>query len=125
MAERFEKRLVKNNNKNRVRLKVKEKPKVMRSYQVDKLRKRDRKVKYAISLLVFAFIGTLTTLLIIKRINLSNDRFEYNRLQAEIVSYELQRNRLQDNLDEAIDLNRIQRYAIEDLGMVYKNDKNN
>lgn len=125
MAERFEKRLVKNNNKNRVRLKVKEKPKVMRSYQVDKLRKRDRKVKYAISLLVFAFIGTLTTLLIIKRINLSNDRFGYNRLQAEIVSYELQRNRLQDNLDEAIDLNRIQRYAIEDLGMVYKNDKNN
>ena len=125
MAERFEKRLVKNNNKNRVRLKVKEKPKVMMSYQVDKLRKRDRKVKYAISLLVFAFIGALTTLLIIKRINLSNDRFEYNRLQAEIVSYELQRNRLQDNLDEAIDLNRIQRYAIEDLGMVYKNDKNN
>ena len=97
----------------------------MRSYQVDKLMKRDRKVKYAISLLVFAFIGALTTLLIIKRINLSNDRFEYNRLQAEIVSYELQRNRLQDNLDEAIDLNRIQRYAIEDLGMVYKNDKNN
>ena len=125
MAERFEKRLVKNNNKNRVRLKVNEKPKVMRSYQVDKLRKRDRKVKYAISLLVFAFIGALTTLLIIKRINLSNDRFEYNRLQAEIVSYELQRDRLQNNLDEAIDLNSIQRYAIEDLGMVYKNDKNN
>lgn len=125
MAERFEKRLVKNNNKNRVRLKVNEKPKVMRSYQVDKLRKRDRKIKYAISLLVFAFIGALTTLLIIKRINLSNDRFEYNRLQAEIVSYELQRDRLSNNLDEAIDLNRIQRYAIEDLGMVYKNDKNN
>lgn len=125
MAERFEKRLVKNNNKNRVRLRVKEKPKVMRSYQVDKLRKRDRRVKYAISFLVFAFITTLATLLIIKRRNLSNDRFEYNRLQAEIVSYELQRNRLQDNLDEAIDLNRIQRYAIEEMGMVYKNDKNN
>lgn len=125
MAERFDKRLVKNNNKNRVRLRVKEKPKVMRSYQVDKLRKRDRRVKYAISFLVFAFITTLATLLIIKRRNLSNDRFEYNRLQAEIVSYELQRNRLQDNLDEAIDLNRIQRYAIEEMGMVYKNDKNN
>ena len=125
MAERFEKRLVKNNNKNRVRLKVKEKPKVMRSYQVDMLRKRDRRVKYAISFFVFAFITTLATLLIIKRRNLSNDRFEYNRLQAEIVSYELQKNRLSNNLDEAIDLNRIQRYAIEDLGMVYKNDKNN
>lgn len=56
---------------------------------------------------------------------MSNDKFEYNRLQAEIVSYELTRDRLQNNLDEAIDLNRIQRYAIEDLGMVYKNDKNN
>ena len=124
MAERFEKRLVKNNNKNRVRLKVNEKPKVMRSYQVDKLRKRDRRVKYAVSFLVFAFITTLATLLIIKRRNLSNDRFEYSRLQAEIVSYELQRNRLQDNLDEAIDLNRIQRYAIEEMGMVYKSDRN-
>lgn len=125
MAERFEKRLVKNNNKNRVRLKVKEKPKVMRSYQVDKLRKRDRHVKYAISFLCFAIIASMATFLIIKRINLSNNRFEYNRLQAEIVSYELQRNRLQNNLDEAIDLNRIQRYALEEMGMVYKNDKNN
>lgn len=89
------------------------------------LRKRDRRVKYAISFFVFAFITTLATLLIIKRINLSNDRFEYNRLQAEIVSYELQKNRLSNNLDEAIDLNRIQRYAIEEMGMVYKNDKNN
>ena len=67
----------------------------------------------------------MATFLIIKRINLSNDRFEYNRLQAEIVSYELQRDRLQNNLDEVIDLNRIQRYAIEDLGMVYKKDNNN
>ena len=124
MAERFEKRLVKNNNKNRVRLKVKEKPKVMRSYQVDMLRKRDRRVKYAISFFLFVFITTLATLLIIKRRNLSNDRFEYNRLQAEIVSYELQRDRLQNNLDEAIDLNTIQRYAIEDLGMVYKKNNN-
>lgn len=124
MAERFEKRLVKNNNRNRVRLKVKERPKPTRSNQVDKLRKRDRNVKYAISLLSFAIIATMATFLIIKKINLSNDRFEYNRLQAEIVSYELQRDRLQNNLDEAIDLNSIQRYAIEDLGMVYKKNNN-
>ena len=42
MAERFEKRIAKNNNKNRVRLKVKERPKVSRSYQIEKIRKRDR-----------------------------------------------------------------------------------
>ena len=124
MAERFERRLVKNNNRNRVRLKVKERPIPTRSNQVDKLRKRDRNVKYAISLLSFAIIAIMATFLIIKKINLSNDRFEYNRLQAEIVSYELQRDRLQNNLDEAIDLNTIQRYAIEDLGMVYKKNNN-
>ena len=125
MAERFEERLVKNNNRNRVRLKVKERPKVTRSYQIDRLRSRDRKVKYTISFLCFAMILTMAVYLLVKKINLSNDKFEYNRLQAEIVSYELTRDRLQNNLDEAIDLNRIQRYAIEDLGMVYKNDKNN
>ena len=125
MAERFEERLVKNNNRNRVRLKVKERPKITRSYQIDKIRSRDRKVKYTISFLCFAMILTMAVYLLVKTINLSNDKFEYNRLQAEIVSYELTRDRLQNNLDEAIDLNRIQRYAIEDLGMVYKNDKNN
>ena len=125
MAERFEERLVKNNNRNRVRLKVKERPKVTRSYQIDKIRSRDRKVKYTISFLCFAMILTMAVYLLVKKINLSNDKFEYNRLQAEIVSYELTRDRLQNNLDEAIDLNRIQRYAIEDLGMVYKNEKNN
>lgn len=125
MAERFEERLIKNNNRNRVRLKVKERPKVTRSYQIDKIRSRDRKVKYTISFLCFAMILTMAVYLLVKKINLSNDKFEYNRLQAEIVSYELTRDRLQNNLDEAIDLNRIQRYAIEDLGMVYKNDKNN
>ena len=125
MAERFEERLVKNNNRNRVRLKVKERPKITRSYQIDKIRSRDRKVKYTISFLCFAMILTMAVYLLVKKINLSNDKFEYNRLQAEIVSYELTRDRLQNSLDEAIDLNRIQRYAIEDLGMVYKNDTNN
>ena len=124
MAERFEKTLVKNNNKNRIRLKVKEKPRISRSNQIARIKKKDRNMKFVISLLTFAILSTMATFLIIKRINLSNDRFEYNRLQAEIVSYEQQRNRLQNNLDEAIDLNRIQRYAIEEMGMVYKNDNN-
>ena len=124
MAERFEKRLVKNNNKNRIRFKVKEKPRVSRSNQIAKIRKKDRNMKFAISLFTFMVMATMATFLIFKRINLSNDRFEYNRLQAEIVSYELTRDRLQNNLDEAIDLNRIQRYALEEMGMVYKSDRN-
>lgn len=124
MAERFERRLVKNNNKNRIRLKVKEKPKMSRTNQIAKIRKKDRNMKFAISLFTFMVLATMATFLIIKRINLSNDRFEYNRLQAEIVSYEQQRDRLKNNLDEAIDLNRIQRYALEEMGMVYKSDNN-
>lgn len=124
MAERFEKRLVKNNNKNRIRLKVKEKPKMSRTNQIAKIRKKDRNMKFAISLFTFMVLAMMATFLIIKRINLSNDRFEYNRLQAEIVSYEQQRDRLKNNLDEAIDLNRIQRYALEEMGMVYKSDNN-
>lgn len=124
MAERFEKTLVKNNNKNRIRLKVKEKPKMSRSNQIAKIRKKDRNMKFAISLFTFMILATMASFLIIKRINFSNDRFEYNRLQAEIVSYEQQRDRLKNNLDEAIDLNRIQRYALEEMGMVYKSDNN-
>ncbi len=124
MAERFEKTLVKNKNKNRIRLKVKEKPKMSRSNQIAKIRKKDRNMKFAISLFTFMILASMATFLIIKRINLSNDRFEYNRLQAEIVSYEQQRDRLKNNLDEAIDLNRIQRYALEEMGMVYKSDNN-
>ena len=124
MAERFEKRLVKNNNENRIRLKVKEKPKMSRTNQIAKIRKKDRNMKFAISLFTFMVLAMMATFLIIKRINLSNDRFEYNRLQAEIVSYEQQRDRLKNNLDEAIDLNRIQRYALEEMGMVYKSDNN-
>ena len=122
MAERIEYKIVKNNNKGRVRLKVKEKPKMTKAYDIAKLRKRDRMMKFWISLFVFSMLLAMTTFLINKRINLSNERFEYNRLQADIVSYELQRDRLKTSLDEAIDLNRIQRYAIEDLDMVYQDN---
>ena len=122
MAERIEYKIVKNNNKGRVRLKVKEKPKRSKAYDIAKLRKRDRMMKFWISLFVFSMLLAMTTFLINKRINLSNERFEYNRLQADIVSYELQRDRLKTSLDEAIDLNRIQRYAIEDLYMVYQDN---
>ena len=122
MAERIEYKIIKNNNKGRVRLKVKEKPKRSKSYNIDLLRKRDRMMKFWISLFVFSMLLAMTTFLINKRINLSNERFEYNRLQADIVSYELQRDRLKTSLDEAVDLNRIQRYAIEDLDMVYQDN---
>ncbi len=125
MAERIEKDYMKNNNKNRVRLKVKEKPRPSRQSQINRLKKRDMRMKTTVSFLVFACIAVMVGLLINKRADLSNYSFEYNRLEAEIVSYELQRDRLRKKLDDAVDLNRIQRYAIEDLNMVYESADTN
>lgn len=125
MAERIEKKYMKNNNKNRVRLKVKERPRPDRQSQINRLKKIDMRMKTIVSFLIFACIALMVGLLIKKRADLSNYSFEYNRLEAEIVSYELQRDRLRKKLDDAVDLNRIQRYAIEDLNMVYESADTN
>ena len=125
MAERIEKKYMKNNNKNRVRLKVKERPRPDRQSQINRLKKIDMRMKTLASFLTFACIALMVGLLIKKRADLSNYSFEYNRLEAEIVSYELQRDRLRKKLDDAVDLNRIQRYAIEDLNMVYESADTN
>ena len=60
-----------------------------------------------------------------KRSELLAKRNEYNELVTESISTELKRDRLKAKLENAVDINRIQRYAIEKLGMVYdKADKN-
>ena len=50
-------------------------------------------------------------------------RNEYNELVTESISTELKRDRLKAKLENAVDINRIQRYAIEELGMVYDKAK--
>ena len=114
----------KNNNKKRRRLKVKDNRKSKKIKQIQNLKKKDRKMKLSLSVFTFLVVASLLTIALVKRNNLNAKRYEYNTLQADIVSYELQRDRLKGRLEEAIDLNLIQRYALEELGMVYKDDDN-
>ncbi len=114
----------KNNNKKRRRLKVKDNKRSRKIKQIQNLKKKDRRMKLSLSVFTFLVVVSLLVTALVKRNNLNAKRYEYNTLQADIVSYELQRDRLNTRLEEAIDLNLIQRYALEELGMVYKDDDN-
>jgi|GEM_PF-903081 hypothetical protein len=126
MAERIpQKKVSKNNNKNRKKLKVRENPKYSRKYAIKEQEKRDKKMKIILSIFTLAVIVTLGIFTFNKRSELLAKRNEYNELVTESISTELKRDRLKAKLENAVDINRIQRYAIEQLGMVYdKADKN-
>lgn len=126
MAERIpQKKVSKNNNKNRKKLKVRENPKYSRKYAIKEQEKRDKKMKIVLSIFTLAVIVTLGIFTFNKRSELLAKRNEYNELVTESISTELKRDRLKAKLENAVDINRIQRYAIEQLGMVYdKADKN-
>ena len=55
---------------------------------------------------------------------LNNMRNEYNNLQSQYTSYQLTRDRLNKDLEDSVDLKEIQRYAMENLGMIYENKDN-
>ena len=124
MEERLTSIRYKNDNYKRKRLRVKDDRKAIKLRKIEHLKQRDRKVKIVLSTLTVIFVLSLASITLIKRNNLKAKRFEYNTLQADVNSYELQRDRLSQKLENAIDINRIQRYALEELGMVYKDDNN-
>lgn len=124
MEERLTSIRYKNDNYKRKRLRVKDDRKAIKLRKIENLKQRDRKVKIVLSTLTVIFGLSLASITLIKRNNLKAKRFEYNTLQADVNSYELQRDRLSQKLENAIDINRIQRYALEELGMVYKDDNN-
>ena len=49
---------------------------------------------------------------------------EYNNLQSQYTSYQLTKDRLNKDLEDSVDLKEIQRYAMENLGMIYENKDN-
>lgn len=121
MAERIEKsRYSKNTNKNRIRLKVKENPKYSRRHELKIQQKRDRRFKIVLSLFTLAIVSTLAYFTISKYSIVEAKIYERNKLVSENISQELKRDRLRAKLDNSIDLNRIQRYALEELGLVYQ-----
>ena len=123
MAERIEKvNLTKNNNRNRQRLKAKDSKKYSRKKQVKLQQKKDRQFKSVLSILTLAIVLTLGYFTFNTRSELIAKRNQYRDLASETISQELKRDRLNAKLEGTVDLNRIQRYAIEQLGMVYDNN---
>lgn len=122
MAERIEQaKLTKNTNQNRKRLKAKDSPKSNRKNKIKIQQKRDRRTKTTLSILTLAVVLTLGYLTFNTRNQLIAKRNEYKDLASETISKELKRDRLEAKLEGTVDLNRIQRYALEELGMVYEN----
>lgn len=120
MAERIpQTRVTKNNNENRKKLKVRENPRYSKKHAIKIQQKKDRKMKMILSLFTIVIIGVLFSLTISKRNELIAKREAYNELSNKTISTELKRDRLKAKLENSIDINRIQRYAIEELGMVY------
>lgn len=113
-----------NKNRKRKRLKVKENSRKNQARKIQELKKKDKKFKLLASSLCFLVVLSLAVSAFLKQRSLQARRYEYNTLKADIISYELQRDRLSQKLENTIDINKIQRYALEDLGMVYR-DKDN
>ena len=111
-----------NKNRKRKRLKVKENSRKNQARKIQELKKKDKKFKLLVSSLCFLVVLSLAVSAFLKQRSLQARRYEYNTLKADIISYELQRDRLSQKLENTI--NKIQRYALEDLGMVYR-DKDN
>lgn len=89
-----------------------------------KLQRKDRKFKIRLLALLFLSFTIMAFILVHNYIKLNNIRNEYNNLQSQYTSYQLTRDRLNSELDRAVDLKEIQRYAMENLDMVYENKDN-
>ena len=112
-----------NSNKNRKRVKVSDNPRYSQKHKNKMLRKKDRRLKSTLIVLSLAVIVSLSYFSINKRKELNDKRIEYNTLMNQVITKELKRDRLEAKLENSVDLNNIQRYAMEELGMVYaKND---
>ena len=121
MAERIQKATqTRNTNQDRKRLKAKDSPKSSRKKNIKIQQKKDRKTKLTISILTLALVLTLGYFTLNTRNQLLAKRAEYRKLASETISQELKRDRLKAKLENTVDLNRIQRYALEELGMVYE-----
>lgn len=111
-----------NTNENRKRLKVKETKEVSPKNRNRSLEKRAFRFKRIFTILTIFIIAIFGYFNLQKRKQLNNKRYEYNTLMNEVISKQLKKDRLNAKLENAIDLNRIQRYALEELGMVYANN---
>lgn len=113
-----------NTNENRIRRTSKDDLRAGSKRRIKAQQKRDKTVKLIVSALTLAIVIGLGYFNIQKRSELTAKRTEYNKLISDVISTELKRDRLEAKLENSVDLNRIQRYALEELGMVYANNDN-
>ncbi len=113
-----------NNNIKRKRLKIHTTREDRLRERAMVCRKKDRIFRRNLLILTVFSLLTMSAFLINSKIQLKRTKIEYNKLDSQYISYELTRDRLKTNLEKTIDIKEIQRYAMEDLGMVYANDEN-
>ncbi|MGO3019045.1 MAG: septum formation initiator [Anaerococcus sp.] len=113
-----------NNNKKRKKLQIHTSKNDMVKQRVIMCRKKDRRFRRNLLILLVLCLSTMGALIINARNELNKIKVEYNNLDSQYISYELTRDRLKTDLEKTIDIKEIQRYAMEDLGMVYANDDN-
>lgn len=113
-----------NNNIKRKRLKIHTTKEDRLRERAMVSRKRDRIFRRNLALLTIFSLFAMAALLINAKIQLKRTKIEYNKLDSQYISYELTRDRLKTKLEKTIDIKEIQRYAMEELGMVYANDEN-
>lgn len=114
----------KNNNNQRKRLEIHTSKKDLINEKCNIYRKLDRKIKLRFFIFTLFALTIMAISLFSTSSKLKLKKMEYNNLDSKYISYELTRSRLKTNLERAIDIKEIQRYALEELGMVYADENN-
>ncbi|MDD7305721.1 MAG: septum formation initiator [Peptoniphilaceae bacterium] len=113
-----------NNNKKRKRLRIRTTKEDRLKERAQVLRVKDRRFRRNLSILTLLSFVIMGAFLINAKKQLNETKLEYNKLDSQYISYELSRDRLKTKLEKTIDIKEIQRYAMEELGMIYENDDN-
>lgn len=124
MSSAFKKRKINKNLNKKLKLSLHDQTSYDIKFRYNKLQKKDRKFKrniLALLFLSFIFMGFIS---LHNYIKLNNRIKEYNKLQSQYTSYQLTRDRLNSDLEDSVSLKEIQRYAMENLGMIYENEGN-
>lgn len=124
MSSALKKRKINKNLNKQLKLSLRDQTSYDIKFRYNKLQKKDRKFKrniLALLFLSFIFMGFIS---LHNYIKLNNRIKEYNKLQSQYTSYQLTRDRLNSDLEDSVSLKEIQRYAMENLGMIYENEGN-
>ena len=124
MSAALKKRKINKNINKRKKLSLHDQTSYDTKFRYNRLKKRDRKFKKNILALLFLSFICMGISSIHNYLKLNNTRNEDNNLQSQYTSYKWTKDRLNKDLEDSVDLKEIQRYAMENLGMIYQNKDN-